>query len=783
MTDGVDVKEVERRRAEHGRYHAQQAAPGQRHDEHGQQVHDRQRDDRRDVLERVHDQRAHRDRQHRRDDACAARRRIGVEQEAHRRGHSHVSVMPPRAAAADTVGRGVIRPCRRVALKRAPRESEPKRIAVNPRTRTRCMACGESGCHPSPAARSRAWRPRASPLCASLPPLTPYASRRSWRPCSRSPYGLGERRDERAEARPSTPSARSALRRRRGMPVASGCASWRASHSPSPARARWTERRRLGIPGGSAGEEGEGGASAAPGGEALTDRRRPRRRPNTPNRTEKRSRRRTCSAPTASPKQRRRAAQTIAIVDAFDDTTVAADLQVFDNQFGLPACAEANGCFRKVNQSGKASPLPASSGELERGWAQEIATDVEVAHGVCQSCRILLVEAESNANADLYAAEQTAAALGATEISNSWGGGEPRTDNAAFNHPGVVITASSGDYGYLNWFSETGARIGRLSGQLAARGRSRRHAAEPQRDEQSVGRRDGLERRRRQRRDVQGRRRGRRRLQRAVRRPAWQQSVPDWSSVGCARQASGRGRRPPTPTRTPASRCSTRPKPKATGAGRRSAARASPRRSSPRCSRSPAARTESPTPRARCTKTSCSRRASLHDVTSGPTANAASRSKKAPARRAARSPNRRAAARPRDLPRRPRLRRPQRRWHAERHRRLPAARLEGASEAKRRSTRGGAARRAAKHGRRAARAHRARAPAASARAERPHQAGALRAEPHAQRRSPRSRAGAPRLSKLGFAFTLSAPARVRVTICQAHARAMGARGGGSSPRR
>ena len=109
---------------------------------------------------------------------------------------------------------------------------------------------------------------------------------------------------------------------------------------------------------------------------------------------------------------------------------------MFSAQFGLPACTEANGCFRKVNQTGDASPLPASSGELERGWAQEIATDVEVAHGICPSCQILLVEAESNANADLYAAEQTAASLGATEISNSWGGGEPISDSPAFNHPG-----------------------------------------------------------------------------------------------------------------------------------------------------------------------------------------------------------------------------------------------------------------------------------------------------------------------------------------------------------
>jgi hypothetical protein len=150
--------------------------------------------------------------------------------------------------------------------------------------------------------------------------------------------------------------------------------------------------------------------------------------------------------------------QTIALVDAYDDATIEHDLEVFDNQFGLPACNTANGCFRKVNQSGKASPLPASSGEKERGWAQEIATDVEVAHGVCQSCRIVLVETNSNSNTSLYSGEQTAAGLGVTEISNSWGGQEPNADNSAFNHPGIVVTASSGDFGYLDWFSSEPAQ-------------------------------------------------------------------------------------------------------------------------------------------------------------------------------------------------------------------------------------------------------------------------------------------------------------------------------------
>jgi subtilase family serine protease len=50
---------------------------------------------------------------------------------------------------------------------------------------------------------------------------------------------------------------------------------------------------------------------------------------------------------------------------------------------------------------------------------------------------------------NLAQAENVAAALGANVISNSWGGAEfSGEQNPAFNHPGVVITASSGDSGF-----------------------------------------------------------------------------------------------------------------------------------------------------------------------------------------------------------------------------------------------------------------------------------------------------------------------------------------------
>jgi hypothetical protein len=144
------------------------------------------------------------------------------------------------------------------------------------------------------------------------------------------------------------------------------------------------------------------------------------------------------------------ALQTVAVVDAFDDPTAEADLDVYDKQFGLPACTTANGCFRKVNQAGNASPLPVKQGE----WAGEISIDVQMARAICQSCRVLLVETNSEEFSDLGAGVNAAVALGATAVSNSYGGAEqssyPTLAATYFNHPGVVIAASSGDCGYFN---------------------------------------------------------------------------------------------------------------------------------------------------------------------------------------------------------------------------------------------------------------------------------------------------------------------------------------------
>jgi hypothetical protein len=133
------------------------------------------------------------------------------------------------------------------------------------------------------------------------------------------------------------------------------------------------------------------------------------------------------------------------------ETEREAELETCEN-VSAPEAAREKACFQVV--------------EAE-GWAVEISTDIEVAHAICQhNCHIVLVEAGTTSYEDLEAAEDTAVRIGTettgltdTEVSNSWGGSEPEpaaghskaTDSAAFRHPGAVITAAAGDDGYLNW--------------------------------------------------------------------------------------------------------------------------------------------------------------------------------------------------------------------------------------------------------------------------------------------------------------------------------------------
>jgi subtilase family serine protease len=134
--------------------------------------------------------------------------------------------------------------------------------------------------------------------------------------------------------------------------------------------------------------------------------------------------------------------QTIAIVDAYNDPNIQADLNTFDSQFGLPAVT-----VTRVNQTGGTS-YPAN--DPTGGWELEEALDVEWAHAMAPGASIMLVEASSATDTDLLAAVKYAGAH-ANVMSMSWGGGEfsgeSSYDSAYFSKPGVVFVASSGDSG------------------------------------------------------------------------------------------------------------------------------------------------------------------------------------------------------------------------------------------------------------------------------------------------------------------------------------------------
>lgn len=141
--------------------------------------------------------------------------------------------------------------------------------------------------------------------------------------------------------------------------------------------------------------------------------------------------------------------QTAAVVDAYNTPQLAASLAAYRAEYGLPACTTASGCLRIVNQAGVASPLPASG--VPYGWDVETSLDVSMVSAACPQCKILVVEARSPSFADMAAAEDTAARLGAQVISDSYGsieGGRPLAYARAYHHPGHLIVAASGDAGF-----------------------------------------------------------------------------------------------------------------------------------------------------------------------------------------------------------------------------------------------------------------------------------------------------------------------------------------------
>jgi len=141
----------------------------------------------------------------------------------------------------------------------------------------------------------------------------------------------------------------------------------------------------------------------------------------------------------------RGAGMTIALVDAFDQPNIASDLAAYQSQFHLGPCN-----FTKVKVGNPGG---------DQGWGLEISLDVEQACALAPEANIILVEANSNDDTDLYAAVQVAysSPYNATTVSMSWGGGEDPSELSSdvifcniLNAAGQPVTffASSGDGGH-----------------------------------------------------------------------------------------------------------------------------------------------------------------------------------------------------------------------------------------------------------------------------------------------------------------------------------------------
>jgi subtilase family serine protease len=148
----------------------------------------------------------------------------------------------------------------------------------------------------------------------------------------------------------------------------------------------------------------------------------------------------------------------IAIIDAYDDTSIESDLASFDAQFNLAACTSANGCFEKHKMKTKESS--------NSGWALETTLDVEWAHAIAPSAKILLIEVPTPSAQNLLdGIDYAASRADVVAVSMSFGGGEFPEEVSLDSHfksvSGAPFFASAGDNGSgASWPASSPAVIG-----------------------------------------------------------------------------------------------------------------------------------------------------------------------------------------------------------------------------------------------------------------------------------------------------------------------------------
>ena len=158
------------------------------------------------------------------------------------------------------------------------------------------------------------------------------------------------------------------------------------------------------------------------------------------------------------------AGQTIYIINAKHDPSIAAELAAFNGKFGLPGCttrtlaataaqplpAAGSGCELVVAYSTTAGAVTATAPAYDSGWATEIALDVQWAHATAPLARLVLIEAPDAGLASLSNAVALANRMGAGVVSMSFGAAEgswvASYDNV-FSTTGMSYLAATGDNG------------------------------------------------------------------------------------------------------------------------------------------------------------------------------------------------------------------------------------------------------------------------------------------------------------------------------------------------
>lgn len=128
--------------------------------------------------------------------------------------------------------------------------------------------------------------------------------------------------------------------------------------------------------------------------------------------------------------------QVIAIVDAYGNQNVQADLNAFCDRTGIARTTVV--------------VLGSNLGGNGNGWDLETSLDVQWAHAIAPKATILLSVAKTASLADLLLAVDAAVNSGANVVSMSWGTTEFWGSSALdshFNKTRVTFTASSGDEG------------------------------------------------------------------------------------------------------------------------------------------------------------------------------------------------------------------------------------------------------------------------------------------------------------------------------------------------